>query len=558
MNRHITSTIIEDRDDEESSSEDSQDLVLEQQRRPVQDNRKTIIKRFVVMGDSLSDRGFMDSLTIGGVLPMDILSGLKGISPDRRFTNGYVWVDELASLLATDFKIARIQRMAKQSDKQYLDLEDNDRPRYDDIYDGLLANDHKLKAAIGEDPVDCLSHSSGMKRSMSDSNIEHGKLINRMKPAAAVPHGEDFTLDDYLNVTYHGKTWLRSYCQGGLMAYDYAWKLSTSISRFFSRTILATLEDMRRMMMSNDREMGVSWREKQETMVIEWSGANDMITVNREPSIEIANKAVAARMKNMRKMIHAGYRNFTLFNLPDMSLTPRYQARSLREQRNASRCSDHFNNQLATACAQMALEFPECTINVYDINSSFRDMYHNPEQYGFEQEKQNTPYTESEDFHIDEGSSPSRGYMFWDDVHPTADVHALNGRNFYEWLTKRFRCLEPDSQLCNLRQESADSILQSVRKSYQYQLTQDRSGMFFCLGGRSRLDYKHASLVDIFDHALYNRGTRTKEVLIKLGLLDKHGQPVMEIPVVADVMHDLALRHDMVTNDSLSARRVRA
>lgn len=627
MSKHTPTTIHEDHDDDESSSSYHHSLGF-MPKRPVQKNKKTVIKHLVIMGDSLSDRGFMDSLKLGGLLPMDIFSGLKGVSPDKRFTNGYVWVDELVSLLATDFKIARIRRMARQSDKQYLNQDDADRPRYDDIYDGLLANDHKLKAAIGEDASDCTAHAARLRPSLSDSNIRDGHIINR-EPGEPV-HTEDFELDNYLAVTYHGKTWLRSFCQGGLTAYDYSWHLSTSIVRFFTRAILSTLDDMRHMVLNNDRNRGITWRDKQETMVVEWTGANDMVTVNREPSIAIANRTIAARMNNMRKMIHAGYRNFALINLPDLSLTPRYQALSHEEQANASRCCDHFNEQLAIACANMAREFPECQINVFDINSPFKDMFNNPEQYSFDRDKLTTPFTSSKDFcvgsclvsrrrlpddiaslnlpqgyqswfirirgdnnalyyidrtdnriqrlpvpennrselrhalrHIDKNSlmstenyqkllhltnftpledgsaSPSRGYMFWNDVHPSADTHALNGRNFYEWLTSRYQCVEPDSQLCNLKKETAESILCSFRKSYRARLAHDRSRLFGCLSS-SRFDYQHASLADVFYHALYSRGSRTKEVLRKLGLLDKNNQPVLDIPAVAEAMNEIA------------------
>lgn len=625
--------------DEDYPSDESYAITRE----PVHDE-KPVIKRFVVISDSMSDRGFMEHLKLAGLIPMDALSGLKGRSPDGRFTNGYSWIDEFVSMLATEYKIAQIRKMATQSGKQYFDQglgkQAKAHPRYDDIFDGILTGDHKLKVAMGEDADDCPSHQAGMKRSLSDGNIRQGEIINRATPASSEPKTPDFGLDDYLGVTYHGRSWFRTFCQGGMTAHNYAWKPSTSISRFFTRIILATLDGMRRMLLDNDREIGITYQDKQETMVIEWSGANDLITVNREPSILEADNAVSARINNMRKLIHAGYRNFTLINLPDISLTPRYQALSAKKQALASRCTDHFNDILAKACSDMAREYPDCNINVFDINHDFKEIYHNPEQFGFEKAKLKTPYTTSKDFRIgsclvslssiplhfaalklpagyesyymkvegdnsalyyvdktdciikhlpipennlgivettlsgirqnsllnktdyqkltslsnytpreDGGASPSSGYMFWDDVHPSADTHAQNGRHFYEWFTQRFRCTEPDSRLVDLQQESAESILASFRQSYGYRLSRDRSGLFGCLGGHSRLDYTKASLADVFYHAVYDHGNRTKQILTKLGLMDKHYIPIMAIPAVADAMRDVWQRRGLPVDE---------
>jgi phospholipase/lecithinase/hemolysin len=60
-----------------------------------------------------------------------------------------------------------------------------------------------------------------------------------------------------------------------------------------------------------------------------------------------------------------------------------------------------------------------------DINKMFLDMYHQPGKYGFDPTKKKLAYVYSKDFQLlPNGTSPSVGYMFWDDVHPTADLHA--------------------------------------------------------------------------------------------------------------------------------------
>lgn len=44
----------------------------------------------------------------------------------------------------------------------------------------------------------------------------------------------DYNLDNDLYVTFEGRDFIRSYDEGGLSAYDYAWKPSSSITRFLA------------------------------------------------------------------------------------------------------------------------------------------------------------------------------------------------------------------------------------------------------------------------------------------------------------------------------------
>ena len=54
------------------------------------------IDRFIIMGDSLSDKGTMEKSVLAP------FSGLYGTSPDGRFTNGYVWQDFFTSQVMVD------------------------------------------------------------------------------------------------------------------------------------------------------------------------------------------------------------------------------------------------------------------------------------------------------------------------------------------------------------------------------------------------------------------------------------------------------------------------
>lgn len=113
-------------------------------------------------------------------------------------------------------------------------------------------------------------------------------------------------------------------------------------------------------------------------MIIEWSGANDLLTVNAEPTLIEADNAVNARIANLEILIQQGYRNFVLVNLPDLSLTPRFQAKTRKEQENATKCSEYFNDQLADKAKQLIEKYKDLNIplnlSIFDANTPFKNI----------------------------------------------------------------------------------------------------------------------------------------------------------------------------------------
>lgn len=447
------------------------------------------IKNILMLGDSLSDRGTLNKTYILGCIPMAALSGLKGRSPDGRFTNGLVWSDHISAQIANDFTIKRLQK------KWHMDVTD--------ISDSIIAQEKKVVHAIRD----------------------------------------KYTLDDDNFINYNGRLWVRSYCVGGLTSHDYFGAPSYNIVRFFTRLTLSRLEDMRAHVFDYDKKHNLSYAHKAQTLVVEWSGANDLVTVNEKPSIDEVDKAIAARVKNIKKMIESGYRNFVLINLPNLALTPRYQKKSIKEQENAERCTYYFNAELGKACAQLAKEFPHCSIKAFDINTMFETVYNNPEQYLLDSNKLKTPYTSSPDFISPKnGMSPSKGYMFYDDLHPSADVHALLSAYFYDQLGTKYQLLEPDEQCFNKHDYvSEQTLLKSFRLHYEIQLKKDQHS--FWGTKKPGIKYKEADLETIFRHALYEDGSRTKKVLTKLGWLDSKGELVLKIPLLEQVMENITTAH---------------
>lgn len=175
------------------------------------------ISHFIMMGDSLSDRGTLDHKHLLGVIPMSKLSGLEGRSPLGRFTNGYVWSDHLGALIAEDF----------------------------------LIKDLEQKGSTEEDIADAI-------------------IIHRKKFENLLESSFDLDHDRYIN--FEHLDFIRNFDEGGLTAHDYSWKPSKSVPRFFSRIILSTLSSMRKKLLEDDLKNKILPDQKEKTLVIEWSG----------------------------------------------------------------------------------------------------------------------------------------------------------------------------------------------------------------------------------------------------------------------------------------------
>ncbi|MBX3709220.1 MAG: SGNH/GDSL hydrolase family protein [Gammaproteobacteria bacterium] len=352
-------------------------------------NVRPNISHFIVIGDSLSDRGTMYKRKLFGFIPMRSLSGLKGRSPADSFTNGYPWVNHLIAFLANEFTIKKIK------DEMHLDTAD--------ISDAVISQDLKTKAILND----------------------------------------YYHLKDDLGVDFNNVNFMRNYAEGGLTSHDYSWRFSINLKRFFARLILSTLEKKRNELLHYDQKHQLSEKQKLKTLIVEWSGANDLITVNKRPSrLEVEN-ALFDRINNIKQLIKNGYRHFILFNLPDLSLTPRYQTKHSNERENAHQWSAYFNKQLSAVIPILRAKHPDCTIEIFDVNKEFSDIFNNPEKYYFDKNKRAMSYLDSTEFMMKNGTSPSQGFIFWDDVHPTADVHVRLAWRFLEKYREIFDFSEP-------------------------------------------------------------------------------------------------------------------
>lgn len=490
-------------------------------------NPKKPIANIVMMGDSLS-RGTLNHSKLLGFIPMSIITHFAAKTHHNRFTNAETWDDDFGASMVAELFL----RNLRDEDRQRfgLDVEpDSEKGKEEAIEDADLADD----LIVGRHPA--------REDSEAVINLSNDKRI----PFCS------------------SQDYMRTYCQGGLTAHDWRRDRSHSIAELGSREILATLKDKRKELIADDRRAKRTPEEKEQTLIVEWSGGNDLITVNAKPTMVEANKAIEARIQNVRQLIARGYRNFVLFELPDLSLTPRFAEKSAEEAEDALNVVEYFNQQLRNRCAALledrTIKEAGVSLDVFGVNKLLRDVHHHPAKYGFTDVEH--PFVDSPEYqHENAERSPlsSQGHMFWDDIHPTGHMHAMLAESFTDWCSDSYEFIDPPRALT-----SAQDMYEVFQTLYNHKLQQDMGGLFGCFRrGRlgealqgsvitedeDNIDYERA-LAKILEHALHHKGYRSRGVLRKLGWINRRNQINTDIPVLQRAKADMEMNMRAAQND---------
>lgn len=354
------------------------------------------------------------------------------------------------------------------------------------------------------------------------------KMIWQEECAKKGTTNEYLDLNDDDEVAIPGTTnFMRTYCQGGLTAADHSGLDGFNIKNEITEEILTTLAAQRNELLKDDRAMCITAKQKQTTLIVEWSGANDLVTITKNPNFADVEQAVTARIENIKKLIEAGYCNFALLNLPNFAITPRYQNGAAAERAVAAQVSIHFNNRLAVEISKITEEYPDCNIDIFNIYAVINSAITKPEEYGLDPNKLTIPLTESNGF--DYAHVPAKhDYAFWDDVHPTSIVHKVLASEFHKWFSRTYQF-----------EFSQKSLLQQFKEVYgkSYQDDLDNSCCYW-LVGKPKFDFYQAepyqaepTIEQIIAHAKEG-GKRTMAAALKLNWLNRNKEVILRNPAV--------------------------
>ena len=569
----------------------------------VNTKKKPEINYFVIFGDSLSDgknmgekASFLGSWAKWLWLKMLHLDK----SPQERFTNGYTWADALKARLVSKFaNDAQIEKDSADGFSRH-NLDNAD------ISDDVLFQNHAERKKFTYDEVSKQSVQVKRKKREQDAeeelllaqeankpkskghildnadaadailargkNLDQGPLNVKLRessddladkfisdPRYSRYIQDSYTLDSGRKAHFNGQVFLENNSQGGSTSHNYQGSTKflsifepfTAIKLFFTRLIVSSLPKQITQFLKNNEEREISQEQKDKTLVTLFSGANDLITANARPMEAAADLAIKGTMDSLERLLAQGYIHVVVCNVPDLSLTPRFQNSSEEERANARKVSEYFNAQLKLKYNELKIRHPNCSLELFDIGSVFSEIYQDVLTHGeqskyaeyFDQDKLKEPYIESKDFQITpEGTSPGCKHMFWDDVHPSATMHALLMERFIQDKKglAMYDVTAPEEQ-------PAEKLCHLFREKYHEKL----QGSFLGLWSYSRkglpIDYTapQQALKTIVNYALKNHtqaGDYVREAMSDLGWWSVEKGPNLAIPAIADAMYALGVK----------------
>jgi phospholipase/lecithinase/hemolysin len=168
-----------------------------------------------------------------------------------------------------------------------------------------------------------------------------------------------------------------------------------------------------------------------------WSGGNDAIYWVEAGDFSDVEGVTATSTSNIHAAVtalyDAGARHFLMINLPDLGKKPNYIGTEDGEM--ATAFVNSFNSKLADVVLDLQTNLEDVSITFFDAHAKFNLLLENPEAFGFTDDT--TPayvFLGSDHDPTSTIVADPTKHVFWDNTHPTTQVHELLGNFAYEAL----------------------------------------------------------------------------------------------------------------------------
>lgn len=375
---------------------------------------KPVIKRIVAFGDSLTDSGNMYLRRIFGLFKIPGTGLDKG--GDGRFADGLSWPGFFSMDWGYSIMVDTVLKLQKQYGWSEEKAEYVAQAYWDDFLAEILQPTNKM-----------LMLSDEIFRNYAQGGATAAKYSALQTILSAI---SDFQQGILSPLQFFAKLGVKlgedisQFLKSPKAAISH---LMQNVAAIGARGVVIDLDIQRKQFFEDQKKLLANKTEKQiqkmkdETQINVWAGGNDLITVNVKPSREIADKAIHAIIHHVKELKKNGYHNICVFNLPDLTKTPRYQQDlkankiSLEEIKNIQNIIKYFNEELAKEFEK--LNFDGTT---FDIHTKFDEIYNNPEKYGFDPNKLDKCLEDEKNYKVERGIMPGsgEGNLFWNPVHP--------------------------------------------------------------------------------------------------------------------------------------------
>jgi phospholipase/lecithinase/hemolysin len=152
-----------------------------------------------------------------------------------------------------------------------------------------------------------------------------------------------------------------------------------------------------------------------------FAGSNDLVSGQTNVHVPVNNLS-----EDISRLIAAGARNFLVPNLPLLGHTPRFNDDPTKLAQYNAR-SEQFNTALASALNNFEATDLQLEFFRLDVAALFNEALANPAAFGLTNVMDAAaPGLEPGDssYNTSQVAPNAQEYVFWDDLHPTATVHA--------------------------------------------------------------------------------------------------------------------------------------
>lgn len=149
-----------------------------------------------------------------------------------------------------------------------------------------------------------------------------------------------------------------------------------------------------------------------DTLFIIWIGGNDYLNGGRDFQSTVDNINEA-----MEHLVEFGGMHLLVLNLPDLGAIP--SMIDSPESGQATQFTINFNTALAETTDAFRADNPGVGVYTFDVYSFFVAIRNDPQGFGFINVDQPSPNFDVPD------NFDGAGHLFWDDLHPTTQTHAL-------------------------------------------------------------------------------------------------------------------------------------
>lgn len=168
------------------------------------------------------------------------------------------------------------------------------------------------------------------------------------------------------------------------------------------------------------------WFLDRDALYVVWAGPNDLFAISDLTDSKLVQATVSNAVRNLSRAIRMlarhGARHILVPGLPDLGLTPLLAS----ESKDATALSFAFNTALSAALDRIESESRGVDIKRFDVAGLLGELHDRPGDYGFANATDQCILDATYACLLTSfNAGPAAGYLFWDDVHPTAAAHAF-------------------------------------------------------------------------------------------------------------------------------------